>query len=87
VLKDLLAEVAKADYLSKLSLAQKLEQPVGLIEDGLEQLVRLGYLKEDGGLQNCELPCGKCPYASMCQTTPIKMMALTKKGFNLLADH
>lgn len=87
MLKDLLVEVANADYLSKLSLAKKLNQPVELVEDGLNQLVRLGYLKEDGGIQSCELPCGKCPYASMCHTTPIKTMVLTEKGQALVVGH
>ncbi len=87
MLKDLLAEVAQADYLSKSNLARKLEQPLGLIEDGLEQLVRLGYLKMDEGPQNCELPCGKCPYASVCKTTPPKTMILTEQGQKLLAEY
>lgn len=84
MLKDLLVEVNKADYLSKALLARNLGQPVALIEDGLTQLVRLGYLHEDEGLQNCDLPCGKCPYASMCNKTPVKTMAITEKGHKLL---
>lgn len=85
MLKDLLLEVSTANYLSKMHLAEKLNQPVGLIEDGLEQLVRLGYLREDNSEQDCVLPCGKCPYASMCRTTPIKTVAVTDKGRELLA--
>lgn len=85
MLKELLLEIEKADYISKPILASKLKQPVTLIEDGFDQLVRLGYLKEDEGLQNCDLPCGKCPYSSMCNKNPVKSMAITEKGHKLLA--
>lgn len=87
MLKELLLEISNANYLSKLGLAEKLNLPVGLVEDGLEQLVRLGYLQEDGDVQDCGLPCGKCPYASMCRTTPLKTVSLTDKGKDLLAEH
>lgn len=85
MLKELLVEIDRADYISKHLLASKLKQPVGLIDDGLKRLVHLGYLKEDEGLSNCDLPCGKCPYASMCNTNPIKTVNLTKKGQNYVA--
>lgn len=80
MLKELLIEVNQANYISKALMAKKLGQPVTLIEDGFAQLVRLGYLQEDRGLQNCELPCGGCPYASMCNKNPISTMSITKKG-------
>lgn len=80
MLKELLVEIERSDYISKHLLASKLEQPLNLIEDGFERLIRLGYLKEDEGLANCDLPCGKCPYASMCNSTPIKTVNLTEKG-------
>lgn len=84
MLKELLYEVNQADYISKAVMARKLDQPVALIEDGLAQLVRLGYLQEDQGLQACDLPCGGCPYASMCNKNPISTMSITEKGQNFL---
>jgi len=85
VLKELLWEIKEAPYLSKMSLAEKLEQPLALIEDGLARLVQMGYLKEDSGVFDCELPCKKCPYAAACGKVPIKTVALTKKGEKVLA--
>lgn len=85
MLKELLLEIGNCDYLSKSALASKLKKPVSLIEDGIRQLVCLGYLAEDKGLQNCDLPCGKCPYASMCNQNPLQTMTITKKGKQFLA--
>lgn len=84
MLKELLLEIEKSDYISKALLASKLDQPVSLIEDAFSQLVRLGYLLEDQGLQDCDLPCGKCPYTSMCNKNPITTMRITSKGRNYL---
>lgn len=89
MLKDLLSAVATGNYLFKPSLAEQLDQPVSMIEAGLDQLVRLGYLSEDSSAtsENCDLACGKCPYASMCQSLPIKTFSVTEKGQAFLANH
>ena len=84
MLKELLMEIDNADFVSKAVLASRLNRPVPLVEQGFEELVRMGYLAEDAG-QNCyDLPCGKCPYASMCQKEPLKTWSITTKGQNLL---
>ena len=85
MLRKLLVAVSDSDYLSKAKLANKLGQPVSLIESGLNQLVRMGYLAEEQELQSCELLCGICPYASMCNQNPVQTMIITKKGEQLLA--
>ncbi|NMB02434.1 MAG: hypothetical protein GX971_13115 [Firmicutes bacterium] len=85
MLKELLIAVGASDYLSKSVLASQLGQPISLIEDGLKQLVLLGYLAEDQEMVNCELPCGKCPYAAMCNQNPVRTMSITKKGERFLA--
>lgn len=87
MLKELLVEIGNCDYLSKRILASKLGTPVSLIEGGLRQLVRLGYLAEDEGLQNCDLPCGKCPYTTMCNQNQLQTMTITKKGRQFLAHY
>ncbi|HHU60532.1 MAG: hypothetical protein QM401_01175 [Bacillota bacterium] len=86
MLKELLVEIGRADYISKYMLASKMNQPLGLIEDVFTQLIRLGFLEEDEGLSTCDLPCGRCPYASMCNTNPIKTINLTKKGQDYLTS-
>ena len=86
MLRELLKEISGADYVAKAALATKLGQPVALVESGFEELVRLGYLAEDAGGNCYDLPCGKCPYASLCQREPLKTWTITDKGKTLLAN-
>jgi hypothetical protein len=85
LLKELLVEIDQADYVSKERLAVILGQSVSRIEDGLAELVRLGYLSQDNGLNCADLPCGKCPYVSMCHRDPLKTWEITDKGQRVLA--
>ena len=87
MLKQLLLEIYKADYVSKANLAVKLDSPVPLVEEGFAELVRLGYLLEDASLNCQDRPCGRCPYASMCQKEPLKTWTITEKGRALLEDY
>ncbi len=87
MLKQLLIEINNADYVSMLNLAGKLDRPVSLVEEGFAELVRLGYLAEDTGSNCYDLPCGKCPYASLCQKEPLKTWTITKKGRALLEGY
>lgn len=86
MLKELLMEIKEAPYISKTGLAQKLKRPLPLIEDAFSRLVQMGYLKEDKGFSECDIACGKCPYASFCNGIALKTMALTEKGERVLAD-
>ncbi len=85
MIKELLLNLEQADYISKPDLAQRLSQPLAMIEAGLADLVRLGYLKLDEGLPSCELPCGGCPYAKTCNQVSVKMLSITEKGHLVLA--
>lgn len=87
MLKQLLLEIDRADYLSMSTLASQLGQPRPLIEEGFTALVRMGYLAEEAGLNCQDLPCGRCPYASMCQKDPLKTWSVTEKGQTLLASY
>lgn len=86
MLRELLKEINTADYVAKAALAAKLGKPAVLVEGGFEELVRLGYLVEDAGADCGDLPCGRCPYASMCQKKPLKTWTITDKGKSLLAS-
>jgi hypothetical protein len=85
MLKELLVEIKNADYISKSVLADKLGQPMAVIEDGFSQLIGMGYLKEDTSLNDCEITCRKCPYASLCNKVAVNTVTITEKGEELLA--
>lgn len=84
MLKELLGEVDRADYLSMSRLATQIGQPISLVEEGLEALVRLGYLAEEASSTCQDLPCGRCPYASMCAKDSLKTWSVTEKGRSFL---
>lgn len=86
MIKELLIALDSVDYVSKPDLAARLGQPLAMIEAGLADLIRLGYLKRDDGLPACELPCGGCPYAKMCNQVSPKALSLTEKGYDVLAQ-
>lgn len=84
MLKDLLREIKNSKYFSQENLAVKLNKPLGLIEDGFQQLIRMGYIEKEDSLVECEAPCGSCPYAKVCSKMPVNTIKITKKGEKLL---
>jgi len=86
LLKELLVEIKNSNYISKSNIAIKLNKPVELIEDGFQQLIRMGYISEEDNLNSCNSYCGSCPYAKTCNKMPVKTMKITEKGEKLLAN-
>ncbi|NLJ77855.1 MAG: hypothetical protein GX329_00680 [Tissierellia bacterium] len=84
MLKDVLREINDSDYISKANIAIKLNRTEGLIEDAFSQLIRMGYIIEDKGVNNCNISCGNCPLARSCNKEFITSIAITEKGYKLL---
>ena len=79
MLERLLSLVGQGGVHSYTDLARQLEVTVGLVEQMLEDLARMGYLRpvSDG----CESHCANCPTASSCETVgSTRMWTLTEKG-------
>ena len=87
MLKDILVEIKNSNYISKGNIASKLNKPIELIEDGFNQLIRMGYIKVNDNINNCNTLCGNCPYASSCNKIPVKTMKITQKGEKLLVNN
>jgi len=85
VLKDLLSVIKDSDYISKSNISERLNISEELVEEGFEQLIRMGYIKEDVRGVKCDIGCGGCPYAKSCDKVPIKTIKITEKGERLLA--
>jgi hypothetical protein len=84
MLKDILRKMDGLEGFSKSAIALDFHISEEMVEDLLGQLVRMNYLKENLGSPSCETSCGKCPYAKVCHTVPVKMYSITDKGKNLL---
>lgn len=84
MLKDVLKEINDSDYISKTNIAIKLNKSESLVEDAFFQLKRMGYIKEESSISNCNFKCGNCPYSTSCHNIPIKSIKITEKGERLL---
>lgn len=79
MLKDILKIVQRDGYISKSMIATELKMPEDLIEDGLNQLQRMGYLiKEETG-QGCQTACAGCPFANNCHKDIVQTYKVNAK--------
>ena len=83
MLKGILNKIYTAEVFSKPNISKELNISEEMLESGVEQLVRMGYVSEDMGSPTCESKCSSCAY-SRCTTIPIRMFTVTNKGKKLL---
>lgn len=85
MLKDVLKEISKSNIFSKSTISKNLNISELMVEELVNQLIRMGYLEEDLGSPTCESKCSGCHITS-CNLIPIKMFSVTEKGKNLLKN-
>jgi predicted transcriptional regulator len=83
MLKDVLRSMDESGALLKSKISKDLNINESVLEDLIQQLIRMNYLQEDLGSPTCKTKCSSCPLSS-CNTTPIKMYKITPKGKSLL---
>ena len=83
MLKDTLKEIYSAKLYSKYLIGKSLNISEEMVDQLVNQLIRLGYIREEMGSPTCEGKCMGCSVSS-CKTTPIKMISVTEKGKKLL---
>jgi len=86
MLKNVLKEINEAKVFSKALIGNNLNISEGMVDDIVNQLIRMGYVIEDLGSPTCESKCSGCSISS-CKTTPIKMLSISPKGKQLLAKN
>ena len=78
MLRELIGVIAEGQLHSQTELARRLGVSEGLVEQMLEDLARMGYLKPIAG---CADQCATCPLAKMCIIGhPRRAWVLTEKG-------
>lgn len=83
MLKKVLYEINNSRVYSKALIGKNLNISETMVEDLVNQLIRMGYIDEDLGSPTCESKCSGCSISS-CKTIPIKMLSITEKGKKLL---
>ena len=82
MLEELLRLVADGGIHSYADLAEALDVPGALLEQMLDDLARMGYLRRASG--GCPGYCAHCPQANLCAVGGHgKIWALTERGSNL----
>ena len=83
MLRNILKEIYSADVFSKENISKNLDISQEMLESGVSQLVRMGYLMEEIGSPICESKCNSCAF-SRCSTIPMRMFTITQKGKELI---
>ncbi|HAL60793.1 MAG TPA: hypothetical protein DCP08_00110 [Chloroflexi bacterium] len=79
MLDQVLRIVAQGGTHTRWELAQRLEVSEELLQQMIDELVRLGYLKPVVG--DCHDRCGGCPFAAECAIGGAgRIWTLTEKG-------
>ncbi|MCK9547481.1 MAG: FeoC-like transcriptional regulator [Sphaerochaeta sp.] len=86
MLKELLAHINGDGYFSKPLLARTLNISEAMVDQGLAQLLRMGYMKEEVSGGDCTASCSGCAFAAFCHKDLVKMYQLTDRGKALLAS-
>lgn len=84
MLKEILDEIKNSDYISKSNISQSLNVSEDLIDEGFDQLIRMGYIREETSGSSCTIECSGCAYAKSCGHIPVKTVVITEKGERLL---
>ena len=84
MLKKLLKEIKEQSGFSKSLISRNLNISLEMVEELINQLIRMDYLKEIESSPDCEIPCGSCPYAKSCNVNLVKMYQVSSKGNQLL---
>lgn len=80
MLKDILKIINRESLISRTLIAEELDLQVDMIEEGVNQLLRMGYLVEDETGKGCIRFCTNCPYAKSCHKDVLKTFQISEKG-------
>lgn len=80
MIADILKIIARDGYISYTQLAHELKTTQDMVERGIEQLLRMNYISETDGGEDCLTVCSNCPFAKNCSKEVVKTFSLAAKG-------
>ncbi len=80
MLKQILGKLSEEGYLSRSALAKELKISESVLDDGLEQLLRMGYIVKEETGESCSVSCSACPLVKGCHKEIIKTYRISEKG-------
>ncbi len=66
MLKDILKVINEEGYISRSQIAKKLNLSPPMVDEGIEKLIKMGYLTKEETGSDCVSVCSSCPFAKTC---------------------
>lgn len=85
MLGDILKIIKNNGYISRTQLARELNVEDAIIEAGIEELLRMGYLIEEDTGSGCSEFCSSCPFAKNCSKEIVKTFIISEEADKYLA--
>lgn len=79
MLEAILNIIKRDGYISRSKIAEELGIDEKIISDGIDQLIRMGYLTQESTSSDCNTFCKSCPSAKSCSKEIVKTFKLTEK--------
>lgn len=84
MLRDILKIINRTGYISRSQLAGELNVSREIVDEEIDQLLRMGYLLEADTGEDCSTSCNKCPFAKNCGKRIVKTFKISAKGGRFL---
>ncbi|NLK08424.1 MAG: winged helix-turn-helix domain-containing protein [Firmicutes bacterium] len=84
MLTDILKIIDRDGYISRSELSRELDVYQSMIDDGITELLRMGYLLEVQTGEDCPTVCAGCPFAKQCSKEIVKTFQVSDKGRHYL---
>lgn len=85
MLEDILKIINRDGYISRSMIAKELSISPEMVNEGIEQLLRMGYIIEEKAGEDCATLCTNCPFAKNCNKEIVKSFEISSKGSSLLS--
>lgn len=80
MLKDILKIINEDGFISRPTIARKLNLTEGMVDDGINRLIQMGYLSQEETGFDCSTTCRSCPMANTCGKEIITTFKISDKA-------
>ena len=84
MLGNILKIIDRDGYISRPMLSRELGFPEEVVNDGITQLLRMGYISEEKTGEDCSSFCSGCQFAKNCSKEIVNFFKISDKGLGFL---
>lgn len=86
MLVNILRIIDREGYISRSQIARELNIYKDMVAEGIDELLRRGYLVKEGGVESCSAGCAGCTAAEKCDQEVVKVFKISEKGRRYLKN-